>query len=283
MFVADGLVYLELQKTGGTHICRLLEQYAQGHPQGKHHRATKDIASAYVIGSIRNPWDWYVSLWAYGVSGRGAVRARTVTGVDFDYYHRLLPTTMGKNWLTPGEFITSLWHDAMKPVVLWRETYRDATDPMQFRSWLKMLLSRERRFDIGEGYGFSPLSEHAGLLTYRYFRLFTVGDGIYRDKRLGQPGAVADFDREFNITRGMIRTESLEDDFVRVLSEAGHPLEDMQAEAIRNKKTEKTNVSERRPARFYYDEDTVELVALREQYLIEKYGYHAPGVARPAE
>jgi hypothetical protein len=62
MFVADGLVYLELQKTGGSHICRLLEQYANGRPEGKHNRLTAEYSTHYVIGSIRNPWDWYVSL-----------------------------------------------------------------------------------------------------------------------------------------------------------------------------------------------------------------------------
>jgi hypothetical protein len=283
MFVADGLVYLELQKTGGSHICRLMERYLHARPEGKHNRVTADIASAHVIGSIRNPWDWYVSLWAYGVGGRGAVRTRTVTGVDFNYYHRLLPLAMGKHWLTPGELASCLWHDAVKPVRRWRSTYHDSSDPALFRAWLKMLLDKKRRFDIGEGYGFSPLSEHAGLLTYRYFRLYTIGDSVYRDRRLAKAGAIADFDREFNITRGMIRTESLEDDFVRVLSEAGRQLDAGQIEAIRSRQTGKTNASERRPAGFYYDDDTIGLVARRERYLIEKYGYHAPDTVRPAE
>jgi hypothetical protein len=283
MFVADGLVYLELQKTGGTHICRLLETYLHGRPVGKHHRIPGGSASGYMIGSIRNPWDWYVSLWAYGVGGRGAVRTRTVTGLDFNYYHRQLPLAMGKNWLTPGELVTSLWHDAVKPVHRWRNTYRDASDPVLFRTWLKMLLDRKRRFDIGEGYGFSPLSEHAGLLSYRYFRLYTTGDSVYRDRRLMQIESIADYDREFNITHGMIRIESLEDDFIRVLSEAGQPLGAEQIESIRNRQLGRTNASERRPAEFYYDDETIGLVARRERYLIEKYGYHAPDAVRPAE
>ena len=281
MFVADGLVYLELQKTGGSHICRLLEEYAQGRPQRKHNRVTVNAASGYVIGSIRNPWDWYVSLWAYGVSGQGAVRSRTVTGVDFNYYHRELPRAMGKHWLTPGEFFTSLSHDLVKPVHQWRETYQDSSDPALFRAWLKMLLDRKRRFDIGEGYGFSPLSAHAGLLTYRYFRLYTTGSSVYRDQSLKQFERLADYDRECNITRGMIRTESLEEDFIRVLAEAGCSLTEEQAGVIRNKEAGKTNVSERKPARYYYDDETMALVARRDRYLIEKYGYHPPDQARP--
>jgi len=280
MFVADGLVYLELQKTGGTHICRLLEKYAKGRQGWKHHRLSVNAASDYVIGSIRNPWDWYVSLWAYGVSGQGAVRYRTVTGTDFDYYYRMLPKAMGKNWLTPGEFFTSLSHDLIKPVRQWRETYQNPSDPVLFRAWLKMLLDRKRRFDIGEGYGFSPLSAHSGLLTYRYFRLYTTGNNVYRDHRLKHAECLADYDREYNITRGMIRTESLEDDFIRVLAEAGCSLTEQQVKVIRNREVGKTNVSERRPARYYYDDETMALVARRERYLIEKYGYHPPDQVR---
>jgi hypothetical protein len=50
---------------------------------------------------------------------------------------------------------------------------------------------------------------------------------------------------------------------------------------IRNKEVGKTNVSERRPARYYYDDETMALVAGRERYLIEKYGYHPPDQVRP--
>ena len=276
MFVTDALVYLELQKTGGSHICRLLEKCFDGRPEGKHNRLTTGYSDRYVIGSIRNPWDWYVSLWAYGVGGHGAVRSRTGRGIDFSYYHRMLPKAMGKNWLTPSELFSSLIHDAIKPIRQWSLTYGYSSDPELFRSWLKLLLNRKRRFDIGEGYGFSPLSRHAGLLTYRYFRLYTLGDRIFRDRRLQVFSGIVDFDREFNIARGMIRTEALEEDFIRVLSDAGHSFSQDQLRAIRNHKDGKTNVSERQSADFYYDEETVALVAERDRYLIEKYDYAAP-------
>lgn len=276
MFIANDLVYLELQKTGGSHICRLLEQYVGGRPEGKHNRLTAEFSKRYVVGSIRNPWDWYVSLWAYGIGGQGAVRSRTGEGVDFDYYHRMLPKAMGKNWLSPGEFLISFYHDAVKPVRKWQRTYKESSDPELFRAWLRLLLHPRHRFDIGEGYGFSPLSRSAGLLTYRYFRLYTLGDRVFRDPRLHAFSRVGEFDREFNITQGMIRTESLEEDLIRVLSEAGYSFSEKQLRAIRNQNDEKTNVSERKSADFYYDEETVALVAERDRYLIEKYGYVAP-------
>ena len=276
MFVAPGLVYLELQKTGGTHLRRLFEQYTGGKTAGKHNRLPAGYSDNFIIGSIRNPWDWYVSLWAYGVGGKGAVRARTTRGIDINYYHRLLPRAMGKNYLAPAEWLVCLYHDALKPVEKWRHTYDNADEPELFRRWLKLLLDHERRFDMGEGYGFSPVSRHAGLLGYRYFRLFTSGDNIYTDKRLSSVDGFYDYDREHNITSGMIKTESLEEDFIRVLEESGHTFTEEQLDAIRNKEEGKTNVSERNSASYYYDDETAALVAERERYLIEKYDYVAP-------
>lgn len=276
MFVTDKLVFLEIQKTGGTHIRRLLERYTDGKPVGKHNRLMDEYADHFVFGSIRNPWDWYVSLWAYGVSGRGAVRSRCTSGIDLNYYYRMLPKAMGKNWLTPLELAISLYHDSIKPVSEWQHKYTDTANPELFRHWLSMLLDNRRRFDIGEGFGFSPISKHAGLQTYRYFRLFTRGQRIFKDARLNHFKGLADFDNDFNVTSDMIKTETLEDDFIRILSKAGYVLSDDDLKSIRNKEGGKTNVSERQSAAFYYDDATIELVANKDRYLIEKYGYTPP-------
>ena len=280
MFIAGNLIFLELQKTGGSHIRRLLKHYLDGNPVGKHNRLLEDHSDKYLIGSIRNPWDWYVSLWAYGVGGKGAIRSRTCKGVDLSYYHRILPKAMGKSWLTPSEIAVSLYHDISKPVAEWKRAYEMSSDPALFRAWLKLLLDPKRRFDIGEGYGFSPLSIHAGLMTYRYFRLFTVGAHIYTNKYLTDYASIADFDREFNIINGMIKTEKLEEDFLRILREAGISLPDDQVTEILGKKVGKTNVSKRNPVEFYYDGETIELVRERDRYLVEKYAYQAPNLGQ---
>jgi hypothetical protein len=278
MYLADKLIFLELQKTGGTHIRRLLKQYVGGAPEGKHNRMLEHRAGSFVIGSIRNPWDWYVSLWAFGAGGNGALRVRTTTGLDFNYYHQQLPLAMGTRWLSATQYARCVYHDMLKPVAHWRNTYGAPQTPEKFRYWLHLLLDGKHRFDIGEGFGFSPLSQHAGLLSYRYFRLFTLGDAVYHDARLRTPAGLAAFDQEFNITSGMIRTEALEEDFIRVLHVAGYTLNAEQLAALCNKEGGKTNVSERRAAAHYYDADTLALVAEREQYLISKYGYTPPAL-----
>lgn len=276
MFIADQLLFLELQKTGGSHIRKLLEQYTNGRTHGKHNRLLTVPENKSIIGTIRNPWDWYVSLWAYGVGGKGAILSRTGKGLDFDYYYKMLPKDMGKNWLTPGEALVSAYHDLIKPCSQWKKAYSDSTNPECFRAWLKLLLNPDRRFDIGEGYGFSPLSNHSGLLTYRYFRLFTLGQAIFKDQRLRHYDGIKGYDTEKNITSSIIKTESLEEDFIHALTQAGVELGSDELLAIRNKTDGKTNVSERKAATYYYDDETLDLVARKDRYLIDKYRYNAP-------
>lgn len=274
MFVSNDLVFLELQKTGGSHILRLLSQCLKGDIEGKHHRLDITHENKFIFGSIRNPWDWYVSLWAYGVGGQGAIRVRTHKGLDFNYYRQMLPRSMGKDRLTPVELFSAIFHDSLKPVNKWRAAYQNADDPKQFREWLKLVLNSDRHFDLGEGFAFSPLSSHAGLMTYRYLRLFTLGDQIYRDRSLASLNGLFDFDKKHNIAKAMIRTESLEDDFIAVLEKAGCVVTADMLDAI--EKSGKTNRSKRNKAAFYYDQETIKLVSQQEHFLIEKYGYKPP-------
>ncbi len=274
MFINDNLLFIEMQKTGGSHILKLLSKFVGGEIYGKHHRLTDDLADRFVFGSIRNPWDWYVSLWAYGVEGKGAIRARTTKGLDIDYCFRMLPKSMGKNWLSFYQFITTIRNDLSKHTLKWESVYNNSNDPNLFRNWLKLMLGYNYRFDIGEAYGFSPLSSHSGLMTYRYLRLFTLGDKIYSDQNLSQPEGLYEFDKKHNVAQGIIRMEELEEDFITILKQTQYSLTGMQIEEIFSSK--KTNTSSRHKTSYYYDQETLDLVAHKEQFLIEKFNYDAP-------
>ena len=61
-----------------------------------------------------------------------------------------------------------------------------------------------------------------------------------------------------------------------MLGDAGYILSNDQLQEIREKVDSKTNVSQRKSAKYYYDDDTIALVGKRDQYLIRKYGYEPP-------
>lgn len=280
MFISDQLVFVELHKTAGSHIGRCLQEILPGRQQGKHNPVPSELHQRFILGSIRNPWDWYVSLWAFGCDGHGSVYHQTSRRFDWGYYWRQLNKEMGRTWLSPGQYVRQCAADAVKPVSQWRDCYADSASPEGFRQWLRLLLDPQRRFDIGEGFGFSPLAQHSGLLTYRFFKLFSdLGQHLYTDPTLGQPHALPKYWEDHRITDFIIRNESLEADLIRGLELAGVDLKAEHRILIEQGKTQKTNTSTRRAADFYYDDETIELVRSRDKLIIQLFDYQPPRVS----
>ena len=273
MFVADKLIYLHLQKTGGTHVTKMLSRYLPA-GQGKQSMhgslpAGYVKGSKYVVGSIRNPWDWYVSLWAYGCGRRGSFTNKLTTKKYGRYLNRL-----GSD---PAGALQGLWSEYRKPVRQWTALYQDSKDAGLFREWLSLLLSSERKYDIGPEYACSMLSTYAGAMTYRYIGIYTGGRADGAVDRISNAAELAAYDREHNVLDDIIRTESLHDDLIRVIGAAGYVLEPVQIGDIRN--AGRTKTSTRHSAGRYYDSGTLDLVMEKERFLIEKYAYPPPEIS----
>jgi hypothetical protein len=114
-------------------------------------------------------------------------------------------------------------------------------------------------------------------MTFRYLRIL-ADDAA----RLMDPGvldsleSVRTFDREHTVHDDMIKTECLEPDLLRVLARAGYDLTPRQLADLSDRCRHKTNASPHLRDRDYYDDESLELVATRERFLIEKYGYAPP-------
>jgi hypothetical protein len=257
MFVTDKLIYLQLQKTACSHIAAMLEQTVGGKKIGLHVPLPRRLRSAgkYIVGSVRNPWDWYVSQWSYGCAGQGALRRRLCGRRLFRLFEK------------PVSELT-------KPVARWRETYKDHRDPEGFNRWLKMVFDPYRRKDLGEGYSKSPISKFAGLMTYRYVRIYSKN--LRRTRGLTGLEGLKKFDEENNVLNHTIRVESIENDLIQALEAAGYRLSDGQISTIKRGAENRTNPSEHLPTEFYYDEETAGLVARNEKLIIEKYAYSPP-------
>jgi hypothetical protein len=281
VFVTDRLVYLQLHKTACTHIANLLQEVVDGEQVGKHNRLERIPDGKYIAGSIRNPWDWYVSLWAFGCRGKGSIY-HALTSRRWRPGERLREAAVEviRRRRAPVAAAARLRAELDKPRDLWRATYNDSDDPHGFRTWIRLLLDPRRSDDLAEGYGRSSISRFAGLMTYRY-QWFAARD----PRAVDAAGTFADldelrrFDAEQNVWNGAIRTESLEDDLLRVLEEAGYVLTEEQVRRIRDGAGTKTNTSRHRPSAFYYDAETARLVAERDRLIVEKYAYTPPNVA----
>lgn len=281
MVIAERLVYVQLQKTGNSHIAKLLEQAIAGRQQGRHERPDhyERYRDRCIVGSVRNPWDWYVSLWAYCCSGRGTWYATTARWRSWKlaYHYRLATSGEGNSGPLARRALASFCRNVTKPVSRWQTVYADYRNPELFRTWLGLIFADSRKYDLGDGYGISPVSRSAGLLTFYYLKLHSRDvTPLYADRRLADPHVLRKFDAENNVLDYVIRTERLEDDLIHALSSAGYDLTEEQEADIRRAGAKKFNTSEHLPPAFYYDRETIELIRQRDRLIVDKYGYEGP-------
>lgn len=270
MFISDRLVFIELHKTGCSHIRNILSNELEGKVVGIHNQATPDLfnESRLFVGSVRNPWDWYVSLWGFGCDGKGGLRHRIAR-----------PSGLrGLGWRsTPISALIRLLKRSNNTKA-WQATYRDSNDPNAFREWLHMMHDESYMQDIGEGYSNCALRHAAGLMTYRYLKLFSTKAGeASRLNGLSTKSLIEAWDADQTFVGAFIRMEALEADIFRVLENHDATFTEERQKNI--KSLPKTNTSSRNQnLKHYYDPDTVALVADREQLIINKFNYTAPEV-----
>lgn len=273
MFITDRLIYLQLQKTGCSHIARLLAEAIGGEQLGKHNRISSEriLGGRRVVGSVRNPWAWYVSLWAFGASGEGEL----YDSLTRRSLARALRRTLRRPLGAPRAVIDEL----VKPIRSWQESYARERQPESFRQWLRSLLDAPGAARSGERYWDSAVVEHAGLMTYRYLWLYSRSTRELFDRRaITSRATLAEFDERNNLLDFVIRAESLEDDLEDVLRSVGYRLTPEQSAVIRC--GGRSNASAHNEIAYYYDAATTKLVAEREQLLIGKYRYEPPVVVR---
>lgn len=254
-----------MQKTGGTHIASLLSNYFNGYSSGKKHDWLIDYdTEKYILGSIRNPWDWYVSLWASGIEKRGGL------------YKRLTSSRVKKfkRYLRRGN-LKSIRNVIKNPAQLWSSTYQDYKDPMSFRDWLKLVCSPERKQELGEGYPESAISNFAGFMTYRYCCRY-LKNWAFNENKIKDIYTLIQYDNCNNLLNFTIKTEFLESDLINSLKLAGYHIDDTVIKQINNSSQKKINISKHEKASFYYDDETIKLVEEKERFIIEKYGYTSP-------
>ena len=139
MFESKELIFVQLQKTGCSHITSLLQQLFDGQRLGNHRAANAEqLASGKTfLASIRNPWDWYVSLWSYGVQGEGSLRRSLIKKKPSSYLRYAIQNPSLHTW-------QSVYAEITKDVELWRSCYTQSDDVAAFRRWLALILDAKK-------------------------------------------------------------------------------------------------------------------------------------------
>jgi len=259
MLVSKKLVFLELQKTGSTHIKQLLKKTVGGVSDGKHNQATPELRASGrgFIGSVRDPWSWYLSLFTYGCQEKGGVFIRTTNPKQWAKLSEAEKATPGFEHYN-AEYCRSL--------------YTDPENADNFRAWLRLVCATgPQRRVLEDGFFDSPISSIGGLMTFRYFLLFVdVGTAI--PATIKTQKALREFEAEHRFVPHIVRNESLAEDLILAVQACGAKLSDADCALIRE--APKTNTSARKaPRSHYYDEASIKLVEQREKFIIQKFGY----------
>lgn len=254
MIEYDKFIYLDMYKTGSTHVASLLKLITTGKPVKvmRHAPLTKvhplrPKAGKFVFATVRNPWDWYVSYWAYsGEEGRA--------------YNRHFIDAL-------GEREAARLYDRDNPREAFGAWMRLIHDP----AFLKKALPRGGAATTG-------LSDFLGLCSYRFMRVTTPWPGLFL-RRLVLPDAARA--EAWLSNRALydvcFRSETLDDDF-RALVEREGPRLGFRPDALKRldrHNREHLNRSERSLSSYrdYYDDALAEMVARRDRPLISLFGY----------
>ncbi len=251
-----------MPRSGSTHVVRLLGNWEGVQRIGMHEAAPADVIDSgrAMIGTIRNPWDWYVSQWTIGCGGTGLL-------------HRV--TTRDRRTLQHGPRRGEIFDP--RP---WQRVYADrsARDVGAFRAWLELLFDADATgLAMPRAYGGSDLRNFAGWYTYRYIELYCADRAA-----LHRRGAVSDVAQLRELARHqlyithMARTEQLGSDLVQCLEQIGVPLGTARRKRILG--AEPSNRSHRSlPTEAYFDDRSRGLVERGDVLIVDQIAALAAG------
>lgn len=280
MIVNDRLVYLRLQKCASTMISGLLVEAVGGERLAPSHRRLDfDADGRLVFASLRDPWSWYVSVFAFACEGKGLANRLTGSQPRRRAVARVVAAELRAR-RSPLPALRVYAANRARPAPLYQRLLRDADDVGAFREWLALVHDPRRAGDLAPGYSRASMHEVAGFYTYKYLHL------LARDARpISHTGAWVEvdelvaFDREQNVCDAFVRLDRLEPDLLSVLERAGYDLTDGLRAQIATACRDARNRSRHRPVTDYYDAAAIALVRRRDALIVDKHDFAMPAVA----
>ena len=142
MIIGDKIIFSHLQKTGGTYISSELMRIFPDLKKikTKHEVLTKGLVKdkELVIGSIRDPHSYYLSLWSYGCEKRGGLRDRLCSkSSNIKPLIKLIFSNSNFNLVDFNIYKNKRWD----------YLYSDINNYNNFREWLYLINDKKSFFD----------------------------------------------------------------------------------------------------------------------------------------
>jgi hypothetical protein len=228
MIITDKFVFAHLARSGGTFVSEVITKFFPSAREIGHHLPRELLPSAYshlpILGTVRNPWEFYVSLYHY-VWPRDAasvlVSWMTANG-------RLSFVSSVRNLLDLG--INDERLDLLIDMLPEKIDYGKRSVPNITKDAMRKVR--------GTGVAY---------YTFRFNEMFGNADDVF-----------------------FCRVETLRQDLVAFFEMIGAATDELRDYVLRS---DKKNISEHLHYSTYYTAELAELVAIRDRYLIERFGY----------
>lgn len=254
MIEYEKFIYLDVYKTGSTHITSLLKSIVAGKPVRRIRHAPLTAGRPFnwkggktVFATVRNPWDWYVSYWAYSLKE------------DKAFYQHVLKAS--------GEEVARKLYDASNPKESFGLWMRSIHDP----AFLNKVTEDNRLSKTG-------LADLLGLYSYRFMRVTTPFPAILLRKFFmpTMDKAIA-WQKRWALYDVVFKSETLDESFRSFVEKNGRSLGfvDNALEIMDRQNETHKNTSERVLASYrdYYDDELREIVARRDRLIIDLFDY----------
>ncbi len=150
--------------------------------------------------------------------------------------------------------------------------YADPDNPEAFREWLRAMIEcPPLRKVLDPDYAKSPIGRAGGLMTYRYFTLFTRG-ADHLGKTAGTLEALKAHDAAHGLASHFVRNDKVGEDLAKALEACGVVLDATQRAAVLAMQPVPPTPRPH-PLLHYYDPPTGSLVYRRERFIVERFDY----------
>lgn len=185
MLVGKTFVYVHLQKTGGTFISNeLMRAFPDSRFVGNKHDTLNSFfrlkieGKKLLIGSNRDKYDWYRSLWSYGCDGKGGLRERILNSRNI--YRTIVKLILFFKF--KSAYNTLRFHNRVKNQ--WLELL-EKDDDRNFLRWFHLINHKDAQYLIGEPIPkYFGKNGHVGLYTRRFFKTYFVSSNIKYSSRI---------------------------------------------------------------------------------------------------
>jgi hypothetical protein len=255
MIEYEKFIYLDVYKTGSTYIAALLRKLMKGKPVRvtRHAPVTKGRPffwkrGKYAFATVRNPWDWYVSMWAYSIKQPNVLFFRDVRKV-----------------LGPEKA---------------KKLFDNENPKESFATWLRALSDPEflNEVMIGHPYSRTSLNKFLGFYSYRFMRVTTphpvLAMGWWNIRNMDQ---AIKHQKRWALYDRVFKSETLTEDFSNFVLENREKLgmKPNAAKILKKNAPTPKNTSNRTLSTYrdYYTDELRDLVATRDRLVIELFGY----------